>query len=657
MSLKIGDILWEQSKQFKDESVMAKYMEWLQKKKGLTFDSYEELWEWSATEIEDFWESVWKYYEVTHSETYDTVLKNRDMPGATWFTGAKLNYTEHIFRHAKEDEVAIFYKSESTSLQEMTWGELKRKTAALATYLKKIGVQPGDRIVGYLPNIPETVIALYASASIGAIWSSCAPEFGKGSTLNRFQQIEPKVFIGTDGYQYNGEVYERLELISAIQKELPTVEQTIIVPNIHDTYDQNTLENSISWDDVMQEEGELTFEQVPFEHPLWIVFSSGTTGLPKSMVQGHGGILLNQFVTHSLQGNLKEGDRSFYYTTTTWIVWYNLVSSLVVGAKIILYDGSPGYPNISALWELVDETEANMFGISPPYLEQCMKAGIVPKESFNLQSLESISCTGSPLSPETFKWVYDYVKDDVWLSPISGGTDICGVIVGASPLVPVYLGEMSCRNLGISVHVYNEKGETVINEMGEMVITEPMPSMPLFFWNDPDGKKYEESYFDLYPGVWRHGDLLEITDRGSAIIYGRSDATINRGGIRAGSSEIYNAIEPIQEIIDSLVVDLSGLGKKSFMPLFVVLRENAQLTDALKETVIENIRREVSPRHVPDQIIAVPAIPRTLTNKKMEIPIRRILQGSAVEDVISVDTMLNPDSIQFFIQYAETLNS
>lgn len=655
MALKEGDILWRPSEEMVENAEITKFMSWIKREKNIICKTYEELWEWSVTDLERFWESIWEYFQIKSSAQYDTVLTSYSMPGAKWFPGAKLNYAEHIFRKAKKGETAIYFQSEISPYTEMSWDELMKKTASVAFNFKKMGVQPGDRVVGYLPNIPETVISFLAAASIGAIWSSCAPEFGKASALSRFQQIKPKVFIAADGYQYNGKAYNKMPAIQEIEAELPSIEKTIIVPYLNKDVDPDQLRNGIIWDGLLHDSEEIQFEQVPFEHPLWIVYSSGTTGLPKSMVHGHGGILLNQYVTLSLQGNLKEQDRHFYYTTTGWIVWNNLISALLTGAGIVLYDGSPSYPDLSVLWRLAEKTRATSFGASPAYIMQCMKANMAPGEIFDLTHLKKFSCTGSPLSGEAFQWIYKNVKQDIWLAPVSGGTDVCGPIVGASPITPVYLAEMSCRCLGVSVYSYDDDGNQLVNEMGEMVITKPMPSMPVFFWNDPDGERYRNSYFDKFPGIWRHGDLLEITDRGSAIIYGRSDATINRMGIRAGSSEIYSAVESMPEILDSLVVDLSGLKRKAYMPLFVVLREGCELTDEMKTKINNKIRDEVSPRHVPDDIYAVPSIPMTLSGKKMEIPVRKILQGESVEQAANVDNMQNPESVHFFVKFAESL--
>ncbi|MFA8439875.1 acetoacetate--CoA ligase [Pueribacillus sp. YX66] len=653
MVVKEGDLLWEPSEKQKEEANIIKYMNWLEETRNVSHQSYDDLWNWSVNHLEDFWESIWEYYQVKSYTPYESVLKNDRMPGAEWFSGATLNYAEHILRHAKPDKTAIYYKSENRPLKEMSWKELTEKTASVAAYLKSVGVERGDRVVAYMPNIPETIIAFLATASIGAIWSSCAPEFGVGSTLDRFQQIEPKILFTVDGYRYNGKANPRMETVEKLKESLPTVEQVVILPYLEEYLDIRNLENSVRWEEVMEYSGELIFEPVPFDHPLWILYSSGTTGLPKAIVQGHGGILLAHFSVN-LQSNVTANDRFFWYTTTGWMMWNIVVGVMTTGASVVLYDGSPGYPDLGVLWRLAEETKLTTFGTSPAFILNCMKAGMKPGETYDLSHIHTFSYTGAPLSPEGFKWVYDEVKSDVRLAPSSGGTDICAGIVSGSPLLPVYAGEIPGRNLGVAVYAYNDNAQPVTDEIGELVMTKPFPSMPLFFWNDQDNKRYKESYFDHFPGVWRHGDLIKITERGSAIIYGRSDATINRLGVRSGSSEIYNAVEAVPEVMDSLIVDLSGYFHQPYMPLFVVLREEMTLTDSLKDKINRKIKTDVSPRLIPDDIFAIKEVPRTLTGKKMEIPVRKILLGTPVEKAASVDAMSNPDSINYFVQLANS---
>lgn len=653
MTVKEGELLWSPKDEIIREAAISNYMQWLKKTGRFEAGSYESLWNWSVTEVEKFWESIWDYFQVRSYTPYKKVLKSNKMPGAEWFPGATLNYAEHILRNAVKGKTALFYKSENRPLSEMTWDELIEKTSSVATYLKSIGVKPGDRVVSYMPNIPETIIAFLATASIGAIWSSCSPEFGIGSTLSRFKQIEPKVFFTVDGYMYNGKPHDRMETVEKLLAELPTVEQVVMVPYLKSEPRINQIKNKILWEEVLTYKGKLTFEQVSFDHPLWILYSSGTTGLPKAIVQGHGGILLTH-LSVNLQSDITENDRFFWYTTTGWMMWNIVVASLLTGATAILYDGSPAYPDIGVLWRLAEETKMTSFGTSPPYILNCMKAGLEPKNEYDLSHLKVFAYTGSPLSPEGFKWIYENVKKDIRIAPISGGTDICSGIVGSTPILPVYAGEIPCKCLGVSVYSFNDEGKPVINEIGEMVITKPFPSMPLYFWNDKENKRYIESYFDYYPGIWRHGDLLKLTDRGSAVIYGRSDATINRQGVRSGSSEIYNAVEAVPEVIDSLIVDLSGFARKDYMPLFVVLREGLTITEEIKHKINQKIREEVSPRHIPDEIFQIKEVPRTLTGKKMEIPVRKILLGSPVSDAASTDAMSNPKTIHYFEELAHT---
>lgn len=656
MSVREGQLLWNPSEEVEKEAEITKYMEWLNENKNFNPKSYDDLWNWSIMNMEDFWESIWEYYQVKSYTPYESVLNTETMPGTDWFPGATLNYAEHILRNVDKEKTAIYYKSENRALSKMSWGELIEKTASVAAYLKKSGVKQGDRVVAYMPNIPETIIAFLATASIGAIWSSCAPEFGVGSTLGRFKQIKPKILFTVDGYRYNGKAFHRMDTVVELTENLPSVEQVIVLPYLSEDPDISGLKQKILWEEVLKFQGELQFEKVDFNHPLWILYSSGTTGLPKAIVQGHGGILLSH-LSVNLQSNITSKDRFFWYTTTGWMMWNIVVGSMLTGASVVLYDGSPSYPDIGSLFRLAEETGMTSFGTSPNFILSCMKAGITPLQSYDLSKLHTFAYTGAPLSPEGFKWVYDDVKKDVRLAPSSGGTDICAGIVGSTPILPIYAGEIPCKCLGVAVYSYNDDGMPVNEEIGELVITKPFPSMPLFFWNDPDNKRYEESYFNEFPGVWRHGDLIKITERGSAVIYGRSDATINRMGIRSGSSEIYNAVESVPEVLDSLVVDLSGYYHHPYMPLFVVLREGVSLSEELKGKINVKIKEIVSPRHIPDDIFQIQEVPRTLTGKKMEIPVRKILLGVPVEKAASVDAMSNPESIEYFIQlYKEKIS-
>jgi acetoacetyl-CoA synthetase len=652
-----GTLLWEPPAELKENAVITRYMGWLEEKKDLSFDGYNELWEWSVSDVEGFWSSLWEFLEVKASKPYERVLAKREMPGAEWFPGAELNYAEHAFGNARSDAPALVHRSELRPLAETSWAELREKTAALSAALHAMGVERGDRVVAYLPNVPEAVVAFLATASIGAVWSSGSPDFGAGSIVDRFKQIEPKVLFAVDGYRYGGKDYDRTEVVAKLQGEIPTLEKTIVLPYLKDEPDLGSLDNAVLWDDVLgsQEGAELHFEQVPFDHPLWVLYSSGTTGLPKAIVQSQGGILMEHLKKVYLHIDLGPGDRFFWFTTTGWMMWNLLVSGLLSGATAILYDGNPGHPDMNTLWELAEETGMTHFGTSASYLTGCMNAGIEPGRDFDLSHLKGVGSTGSPLPPEGFEWVYEHVKEDVWLYSTSGGTDLCTAFVGGVPLLPVHAGELQARSLGMKVEAFNEDGQPVIDEVGELVITEPAPSMPIYLWNDPEGERYRESYFDVYPGVWRHGDWIKIKSRGSCVIYGRSDSTINRGGVRMGTSEIYSAVESVEEVTDSLVVDIHRPGSEAFMPLFVVLREGADLDDDLKKKVKGAIRERTSPRHVPNEIFAVPDIPRTLNGKKLEVPVKKILAGTPPDQAASRDSLSNPDSLDRFAELADRI--
>ncbi len=650
-----GTLLWEPSEEFKENANVSRYMEWLEKEKGLSFDDYGELWEWSVTELEEFWASIWEYSDVRASKPYTQVLSSREMPGSKWFEGAELNYAEHVFRNAKEDKPAVLHQSELRPLSETRWRELEDKVGALGEGLKGLGVERGDRVVAYLPNVPEALIAFLACASLGAVWSSCSPDFGVGSVVDRFAQIEPKVLLAVDGYRYGGKDFDRTEVAARLQEEIPALEKTIVLPYLTEEPDTSALENVVFWDELLSgnEGAELAFEQVPFDHPLWVLYSSGTTGLPKAIVQGHGGILLEHLKKIHLHIDLKPEDRFFWFTTTGWMMWNLLVSGLLAGSTILTYDGNPGYPDMNALWEFAQETAMTCFGTSAGYLTSCMKAGIEPGRNFDLSALKSIGSTGSPLPPEGFDWIYENVKRDLWLFSTSGGTDLCTAFVGGVPLLPVRSGELQARSLGAKVEAYNEEGNSLVDEVGELVITEPMPSMPLYLWNDPEGERLRESYFDKYPGVWRHGDWIKIKPEGSAVIYGRSDSTINRGGVRMGTSEIYRAVDTVEEVRDSLVIDIHKQNGEAYMPLFVVLEEGAELDEDLEGKINKSIRETTSPRHVPDEIQAVPDVPRTLNGKKLEVPVKKILAGTPPEEAVSKDSLSNPDSLDTFVELAD----
>jgi acetoacetyl-CoA synthetase len=652
------DPLWEPSEKTKQNANLTAYMRWLDRNLNLQFQSYAELWGWSVENLEEFWQSIWDYFSVIASSEAETVLTRGTMPGVKWFKGAKLNYAENFFSRAYDDRPAIVYKDEKNLPVEVSWKEIRSKTIALVRALREEGVGPGDRVVAYMPHIPETIIALFATASIGAIWSSCSPDFGSRSVLDRFQQIKPKILLAVDGYMYGGKVFDRRSTVVELQRGLPTLRQTIIITQLNGGVGRQPIKDSILWNDILafaDDKSPLEFEQVPFDHPLWVLYSSGTTGLPKPIVQGHGGILLEHFKMASLHLDLKPADRFFWYTSTGWMMWNFLVAGLLAQSTVVIYNGSPGYPDLNALWDLAGDTGITYFGMSAAFIGACIKAGIKPIETSDLSLIRAIGSTGSPLTKEGFHWIYNNINQDLALESVSGGTDLCTAFVAGCRLLPVYAGLIQCATLGARVEAYNKDGQPVIDEVGELVITKPMPSMPIFFWNDPGDLRYRDSYFDMYPGIWRHGDWIKFTPRGSCIIYGRSDSTINRQGIRMGTSEIYRVVESLPEIVDSLVIDLEILGGESYLPLFVVLAPGSDLDEALQRKILQKVRLDVSPRHVPNEIFEIEQVPYTLSGKKLEVPVRRILLGEPVEKAINPGAMRNPESILYFEKMASTL--
>jgi len=655
-TIKEGTILWEPTEDFKNRANITKYLKWLELEKGLSFKDYASLWKWSVTEIENFWQSIWEFFDIKASKSYTRILSGRNMPGAVWFQGAELNYAEHVFRQMSSRRPAFIFQSEIQPLTELSWEAVYRRVAAVAGSLRSLGVKRGDRVVAYMPNIPQTAIAFLACASIGATWSSCSPDFGTRSVYDRFSQIEPKVLIAVDGYQYGGKAFDLRPAVGSLQQSLASLQKTILVPYLKPDAGPEGLNDVLIWDDIPMAGAELEFEQVPFDHPLWVVYSSGTTGLPKGLVHGHGGILIEFMKFSLLHMNVQPGDRFFWFSTTGWVMWNILQGSLLAGATPILYDGSPGFPDLNVLWDLAARSKMTFFGTSAAYLTGCLQAGLEPGRKYDLSHLKAIGSTGSPLPVEGFKWVYERVKSDVLLGSTSGGTDPCTGFLGACPLLPVRAGELQCRCLGVNARAFDENGRSLIDEVGELVITEPMPSMPLYLWNDPGNKRYHASYFEMYPGAWRHGDWVKFTSQGSGVILGRSDSTINRLGVRMGSSEIYAAVGDLAEIVDSLVIGFETAGGKYMMPLFVVLQEGVELNEALKKKINTKIRGTLSPRHVPDEIYAVADVPRTLNGKKLEVPVKKILTGIPVEKAVNVDSMGNPESIRFFVELAERLN-
>jgi len=666
-----GTLLWSPTPAVINHANLTTYMTWLQRDHDLTFTTYQALWQWSVDEVEHFWETWWAYMGMVSSQPYRTVLAERAMPGAQWFVGAQLNYAENIFARRTDERPALLYQSETEPLTEISWQQLYTQSAKLAHRLRALGVQPGDRVVAYLPNIPEAVIALLATASIGAIWSSCSPDFGSRGVLDRFSQIEPKVLIAVDGYQYGGKCFDRRATLAELEAALPTLEALILIDALEAIQGEGVVANPadggeeprqsasavprLPWQQIMDDphaSTELCFAQLPFDHPLWILYSSGTTGLPKPIVQGHGGILLEHAKVTILHNDLHPGDRFFWYTSTGWMMWNYLVGSLLSGATAILYNGSPSYPDMNVLWQLAAASGMSYFGTSAAFIHSAIKAGIDPGRTYDLSQLRALGSTGSPLSIDGFRWVYTCVNPTLALESLSGGTDLCTAFVGGARLLPIYAGELQGPLLGARVEAWNEAGEAVRNEVGELVITQPSPSMPLYFWNDPDNARYLESYFDLFPGVWRHGDWIKMNERLGCVIYGRSDATINRQGIRMGTSEIYRVVERFDAVVDSLVIDLEALGQESYMPLFVVLREEAALTETLVAAIKAKIRDEISPRHVPNDIFAIPEVPYTLSGKKMEVPIRKILLGHPLESAVKRDAMRNPNALAYFLAFS-----
>jgi acetoacetyl-CoA synthetase len=657
-----AEVLWAPSPEMVERSQLTRYIAWLAENRDLHFEDYAALWRWSVTEIEEFWRTIWDCFEVLSDIPPDEVLPNRVMPGAKWFPGTQLNYAEHIFRGKADDEVAVFYASERRELTELRWSELRERVAATREGLRALGVSKGDRVVAYLPNGAEALIAFLASATLGAIWSSCSPDFGPGSVVDRFAQIEPKVLFTVDGYRYGGKDFDRLDTVAEIAKQIPSLERIVVVPYLSQSPELARLERDdiatpMTWGQLAElgEGAKLDFERVPFDHPLWVLYSSGTTGLPKAIVQGHGGILLEQLKKGHLHLDAQPGDRIFWFTTTGWMMWNFLVGALLTPASIVLYDGSPGQPDMGVLWDLAERTGMTCFGTSAAYIAACMKDGVEPGAGRDLSRLRSVGSTGSPLSPEGFEWVYDHVGRDTWLFSTSGGTDLCTAFVGGVPTLPVYKGELQARSLGAKVEAVDEDGNSVIDEVGELVITEPMPSMPVFLWGDEDGSRYRASYFEHYSGIWRHGDWIEITSRGTAIIYGRSDSTINRGGVRMGTSEIYRAVSAVEEVLDSLVVDVPKPGTGGWMPLFVVLREGVELDDELVDRIRRSIREQCSPRHVPDEVFQITEVPRTLSGKVLEVPVKRILMGDPPEKAASRDSLANPAALDYFTELASRL--
>ncbi len=651
-----GQLLWKPSEEWLRQANVTAFTEWLGRTRDLQFADYAALHRWSVEHLEDFWTAIWDYFEVQSSSQYDCVLANRNMPGAQWFPGAHLNYAEHIFRRATKNEAALVFASEDHELSELGWQELTAKVNVLARWLRHAGLKPGDRVAAYLTNSPQAVVAMLATVSAGGVWTACSPDLGIPSVLDRFSQLQPRFLFCVDGYRYGGKSYSRRGEIRELVAGLPSLEATILVPNLDGESAEIAVDGAISWDALFDAapdpQGDIEFTQVPFAHPLWILFSSGTTGLPKAIVHSHGGILLEQLKLSSLHMNLKAGDREFFYTTLGWMMWNFLVGSMLLGVVPVLYDGNPNYPDGETLWRLVEESNATLFGASPTFVQMQQQAGIVPRDSYNLSGLQSVMLAGSPVSAECMAWFYENVKADLWLLPGSGGTDVCSGFVGGVPGPPVYAGEIQGIHLGVDAHAFDEDGESLKNEVGEMVITQPMPSMPVGFWNDKNDQRYKATYFDTYPGVWRQGDFFMVNDRGGCFVLGRSDATLNRFGIRIGTAEIYRCMETIDEVDDALIVNLDLPGGTFFMPLFVKLASGTELDTTIEEEIRNTLRERYSPRHVPEKIYQVGDIPYTLTGKKMEVPVRKILLGVPANKAANRNVMSNPASLDYFVEFA-----
>ena len=643
-------VLWMPSPDAREHTRIGAYLAWLERTHGVSFDDYAALQRWSVDDLDAFWSSVWEHFDVRSSTDPGPPLADAGMPGARWFPDARLNWAEHCLRLAGRpgDDVVLVARSQTRDRVTMTADELRDAVARTRAGLARLGVGTGDRVAAYLPNVPEAVVALLATASLGAIWSSCAPEFGTRSVVDRLSQIQPKVLLTIDGYRYGEREVDRSTEVAAIRAALPSLETTVALPYLRG--DAARIPDALAWSELVVDPGELAFDPVPFDHPLFVLYSSGTTGLPKPIVHGHGGILLEHLKIHALHHDLGAADRFFWFSTTGWMMWNYLVSGLAVDATIVLYDGSPAHPDLAALWRMADEERVTYFGTSAPFLMACRKDGLRPGEATDLSRLRGIGSTGSPLPAEGFRYVYDAISPSVHLQSVSGGTDVCTAFVGASPLVPVWEGELSCRHLGCGVEAYSPDGRSLVGEQGELVLTAPMPSMPVSFWNDPGGERYRAAYFEDYPGVWRHGDWITFTERGSCVISGRSDATLNRGGVRIGTAEFYAVVESIPEIADSLVVHLDEGDDR--LLLFVTLRDRMKLSDELRTRIVGELRSSLSPRHVPDEVLSVPAIPRTLSGKKLEVPVKRILTGTSPDVAASRGSLADPTSLDAFVALA-----
>lgn len=630
-----------------DDATIHRFVDWLRNNDRAAPEDYAELHAWSVADLDGFWRAVWEFFHVGPAVAPGGALPEGRLPGAEWFPGTRLNYAEHVFRNASPSSPALIWVDETGAVTEWSWARLAAETAAFAEHLRRCGVSRGDRVVGYLPNVPEAVVALLASASIGAVWAACNPDVAPRGVVDRFAGLEPTVLVATDGSRYGGREHDRREALAQIRAELPSVRATVVIPRVN--ADPVLAVDECTWAQATADgDAELRFEQLPFDHPLWVLFSSGTTGVPKGIVQGHGGILLEHVKTMALHLDLGPGDRFFWPCSTTWVVWNLLVSGLVVGATAVLYDGSPTEPSIDRVWRITDEQRVTRLGISPAYLQSCAKEELRLRPELSLASLRAVSCSGAPVPLAAYEWLGQQLPD-VPLESMSGGTDVAAAFVGGCPLLPVYPGENAAPCLGVAVEAWDDAGQPVREQVGELVITKPMPSMPLSFWGDSTGERFRQTYFDHFPGVWRHGDWITMTDRGSVIVHGRSDATLNRNGVRLGSAEIYQAIEGMPEIVEALVVGVEQPGGEYWLPLFVQLAAGVTLDEALRDRIVSAIRTQASSRHVPDEILSVEAFPHTLTGKRLEVPIKRILLGADPEDVLNPAAVGRPELLDAFV--------
>jgi acetoacetyl-CoA synthetase len=625
-------------------------MEWLARERGLSFGSYQDLWRWSVADLDAFWSSIWDFFGVRSSRRYESVLARDTMPGASWFPGAELNYAEHALAR-RDDHPALIARSETRGLDQtttVTYAELARQVAAIRAGLIKLGVKRGDRVVAYMPNIPETVAALLAISSLGAIWSSCSPDFGTRAVVDRFGQLDPKVLFVVDGYRYGGRDFDRTQEIADIERSLSSLKATVVLPYLRPDAPPPLSASRMSWAELASESARLDFTQLPFEHPLWVLYTSGTTGLPKGLVHSQGGILLEHLKSLALHQDLGSDDRFFWFTTTGWMMWNYMLGVLPLGGTAVLYDGSPAFPDMQTLWRFAADVGVTYFGTSAPFIHACMKSGVTPTANVDLGRLRAIGSTGAPLSPQGFTWIIEALGRSLPVQSVSGGTDLCAAFVQSCPLLPVRAGELQCAALGAKVEAFDRYGKPVVGEVGELVITRPMPSMPIYLWSDPDFARYRATYFDAFPGVWRHGDWIRFNEDGSSVIYGRSDATLNRGGVRMGTAEFYAIVEALPEIKDSLVVEV-GVDDAELV-LFVVLAPDVTLDDALRKRINDALRRALSPRHTADRIFAVPEIPKTLNGKKLEIPVKRLLMDQPLAGAVSEGAVANPASLGAVLQ-------